>query len=386
MRKLFVGIVGLLMVIFSTVSSAAVDGIGGGAGFDSQSVYPFVAGVTSEIPLEFFVQNLGDGPVEISMGGETPAGITYVPLQDEIILNPGGVTNYGFAVQVGEETPPGNYELVPTLRPQVEIESEGGSTYLPGIAGQLVARVVGASADVTIQARNFFTNTPVNGTLSLFYTDTPSLPVKIAETEEQLLESKVVPGNYVARFDVAGLQTVEEEFAILEGESKDIVIQVRGLQFTLASAQPRTDRDGNVIAAELVAVVRNDLTRIEAPATLEVDITREGDPVETVVMAQYPELAEGVTQQTLSYTPDGGFSGGVWEFQFKLRSADFVLEAPEVDSFRVPSFIENNLWTILTILAFFVLILLALPKKFWWWLLAKRRKREDEDAEEKSAV
>lgn len=368
------------------MGSSAVDGIGGGASFDSQSVYPFVAGVTSEIPLEFFVQNLGDGPVEISMGGETPAGLSYVPLQEDIILNPGGVTRYGFAVRVGEETPPGEYELIPTLRPQIDVDSDGGSTYLPGIAGQLVAKVVGASADVRIQARNFFTDTPVKGTLSLFYADTPTLPVRIAETEDSVLEAKVVPGNYVARFDVAGLQTVEEEFSIIEGETKDIVIEVRGLQFTLASAQPRTDRDGNISAAELVAVVRNDLTRIEEPASLEVDITRDGTPVETLVMAQYPELAEGVTQQTLSYTPDGGFAGGLWEFQFKLQSTDFVLEAPEVDSFRVPSFIENNLWTILTVLAFIVLIFLALPKKVWWWLLSKIRKKEEEDVQEKSAV
>lgn len=382
-------ILSIVLIALSTLtvtSAQAVDGVGGGASFDSQSVYPFVAGLTSEIPLSFFVQNLGDTPVEVSLGGETPAGISYVPLQEDIILNPGAATNFAFAVRVGEETPPGDYELVPSMRPEIDFDSEGGSTFLPGIAGQLVAKVVGASADVSITARNFFTGTPVRGTLSLFYADTPTLPVKIAESNEAVLNAKVVPGNYVARFDVAGLQTVEQEFSILKGESKEVVIEVRGLQFTLASAQPRTDRNGNIIAAELVAVVRNDLTRIEDPASLEVEITRDGNPIETLIMAQYPELAEGVTQQRLSYTPDGGFAGGLWEFQFKLRSTDFVLEAPDVESFRVPSFIENNLWTILTILAFIALGLLALPKKFWLWLLAKRKKKKEEDEQEKSAV
>lgn len=376
-----------IVLSLSSASSYAVDGVGGGAGYDSKSEYPFVAGVNSEIPLEFFVQNLGVSTVEVSLGGETPEGITYVPVEEDVILSPGSVANYQFSVRVSEATPPGEYSLVPTIRPQVDVESEGGSTFLPGIAGPLVAKVVGASADVAIRARNFYTGTPVQGTLSLFYADTPTLPIKIAETKERVLESRVVPGNYVAKFDVAGLQTVEQEFSIAEGETKEVIIEVRGLQFTLASAQPRTDRDGNIIAAELVAIVRNDLARIEEPASLVVDVIRDGSPVQTVVMAQYPELAEGVTQQTLSYTPDGGFTGGLWEFQFKLRSTDFVLEAPEVDSFRVPTFIENNLWTILTILAFIILILLAIPRRFWWWLLAKRRKKKEEDDEkERSAV
>ncbi len=366
--------------------SSAVDGVGGGASFDSQSTYPYVAGITSEIPLEFFVQNLGDGPVEIGMGGETPAGISYIPFEENVVLPSGAVTNYRFAVQVGSETPPGEYQLVPTIRPQIILDSEGGSTYIPGIAGQLVARVVGASADVTIRARNFYTGTPVNGTLSLFYADTPTLPVRIAETEEPVLQTKVVPGNYIAKFDVAGLQTVEQEFFIEEGENREIVIEVKGLQFTLASAQPITDRDGNIVGADLVAVVRNDLTRIEKPVSLEVDISRNGNLVENLVLAQFPELAEGVTQQRFNYAPDGGFQGGLWEFQFKLVSADFVLEAPEVDSFEVPSFFEANFWTILTVLAFLVLIALALPRRFWIWLLAKRRKKKEEEEELEKSV
>lgn len=386
MRRRWVTMAATFIAVLSPLSASAVDGVGGGAGFDSKSEYPFVAGVESEINLDFFVQNLGDSAVEVSIGGETPAGISYVPTQEDIVLSPGGVTDYDFAVRVNPETPPGEYELIPTIRPQVDIDSDGGSTFLPGIAGQLVAKVVGASANVSISAKNFFTDTPVRGTLSLFYADSPGQPVKIAETEEAVLEQLVVPGNYVAKFDVAGLQTVEQEFSILEGESKEVVIEVRGLQFTLASAQPRTDRDGNIVAAELVGIVRNDLTRIEDTASMEVGITRDGDPVETLVMAQYPELAEGVTQQTFSYTPDGGFAGGLWEFQFILRSTDFVLEAPDVDSFTVPSFIENNLWTILTILAFITLILLALPRKVWWWLIARIRRKEKEDEEQKIAV
>lgn len=384
MKKAFVLVLGLMLLAPSP--AFGVDGVGGGAGFDSQSEFPFVAGITSQIPLSFFVQNLGDSEVEVSLGGETPAGITYIPQQENVVLSPGAVTNYQFSIQVAEETPPGDYELIPVIKPQIEVDTEEGSTFLPGIAGSLKAKVIGASADVRITARNFFTGTPVQGTLTLLYADTPTLPVKIAETDEPVLESRVVPGNYVARFDVPGLQTVEEQFSIAEGEQKDIVIQVKGLQFTLTSAEPRLDRNGDLISAELVAVVRNDLTRVQDSTSLEVDISRDGSSVETLLLAQYPELPEGIAQQRLSYVPDGGFSGGLWEFQFKLRSEDFVLEAPDVESFRVPSFLENNLWTILTILAFLTLILLALPKKFWSWSLARFNKRNEKEEERQSVV
>jgi len=359
-------------------NASAVDGIGGGAGFDSESEFPFVAGIETEIPLEFFVQNLGVNDVEVTLGGDTPPGISYVPRNDSVVLSPGGVSDYVFSIRVSEETPPGEYELVPSIRPQVNFDSEGGSSFLPGIAGQLVAKVVGASADVSIRAENFYTGTPVQGQLSLFYADTPTLPVRIAQTDEPVLQAKVVPGNYVARFDVPGLQTVEEEFFIVEGESREVVIRVEGLQFTLASAQPISDSDGNVFAAELVAVIRNDLARVTEPTTLEVEVSRNGQPVETLILAQYPEFPEGVTQQTLNYVPESGFSGGLWEFAFRLRGPDFVVKPAALESFRAPSFFELNFWNILTGLAIFGLTLLALPRRTWRWIAGRLRRKEKE--------
>jgi len=375
---LMVGAVTSLLSLSLGLDASAADGIGGGAGFDSESEFPFVAGIESEIPLEFFVQNLGVNDVEVSLGGETPPGISYVPSNESVVLSPGGVADYVFSIRVSEETPPGEYELVPSLRPQVNFESEGGSSFLPGIAGQLVAKVIGASADVSIRAENFYTGMPIQGTLSLFYADTPTLPVRIAQTDEPILETKVVPGNYVARFDVPGLQTVEEEFFVAEGEFREVIIRVEGLQFTLASAQPISDSDGNVFAAELVAVIRNDLARVREPTSLEVEVSRNGQPVETLVLAQYPEFPEGVTQQTLNYAPANGFSGGLWEFEFKLRGPDFVVQPPEVESFRAPSFFELNFWNILTGLAIFGLALLALPRRIWRWIAGRLRRQEKE--------
>lgn len=380
MKKLFAAALAVFMILQPS-SVNAVDGVGGGAGFDSLTEVPFVAGIDSEIPLSFFVQNLGDRDVQLSLGGETPAGISYVPDRDEVILGPGEVSNYGFNLRVDSGTPPGNYELIPTIRPELEIDSEEGSTFIPGISGQVVAKVVGASAFVRVRAQNFFTNEPVEGNLSLLYADTPTLPFKIAETEDSVLDATVVPGNYVARFDVPGLQTVEKEFSILEGEEKLVVLEVKALQFTLASVQPIVDGDGNVFAADIVAAVRNDLTRIEAPTSIETEVFRDGSLVETITLAEFAEFPEGVSQQRLSYTPEGGFTSGLWEFVFKLRSVEFTLEAPERDSFRVPSFWERNFWSILTGLAILVLIGLALPRKWWFWLIGKlRRDREDEES------
>ncbi len=376
--------IGVFLLIPS--SASAIDGIGGGASFDALTEIPYVAGLDSEIALGFFVQNLGDSEVQISLGGETPAGISYVPERETVLLRSGAVTNYEFNLRVGKETPPGEYELVPTIRPQINTQSEEGSTFIPGISGQVVAKVIGASAFVRIRAENFFTDEPVVGNLSLLYADTPTLPFKIAETEGSVLDATVVPGNYIARFDVPGVQTVDREFSIREGEDKLVVLEIKALQFTLASAQPIIDGDGNVFAADIVAAVRNDLTRIEAPTSIEMDVLNDGNLVETVTLAEFPEFPEGVSQQRLTYTPEGGFSSGLWEFGFKLKSVDFVLEAPEMDSFVVPSFLARNLWTILTVMAFLVLIGLAVPKRFWFLLFKKRRKDEDEEESLSNAI
>ena len=384
MRRTLAAIASIFSLMFPS-SASGIDGIGGGAGFDALSEVPYVAGIDSEIPLEFFVQNLGDTDVSVSIGGETPPGISYRPVQDEIVLGPGQSTNYRFALQVGEETPPGEYELVPTVRPEIEIEGEG-STFIPGIAGQIVAKVIGASANVRIRAENFFTDDPVVGNLSLLYADTPTLPVKIAETEDSVLDALVVPGNYIARFNVPGLQTVEEEFSIAEGEDKLVVLEIKALQFTLASAQPLVDGDGNVFAADLLAAVRNDLARVEAPTSIEVDVSRNGTLQETLTLAEFAEFPEGITQQRVTYAPEDGFSSGLWEFQFRLRSTDFFLEAPQVDSFTVPSFFERYFWTFMTVLGILVLVGFALPRKFWFWLLARVKRREDDEEDTNSPV
>jgi len=77
-------------------------------------------------------------------------------------------------------------------------------------------------------------------------------------------------------------------------------------------------------------------------ATLTLEVTRNGQLVEDVVIAESVALADGVTGFTTTYAPEGGYSSGLWSFRVRLDAiapdgtATLIIRSGTVAKIDVP--------------------------------------------------
>ena len=379
---------GSLGVGLAAPSAHSALGIGGGSDFFTGAVFPFVAGESGRVETGMYVQNTGDELVEVELSAGLPAGIELEPLVEvPLVLEPGQMSDYDFAINVSEAAPPGEYEIIATIAPtNIEREDdESGSLYIPAIAGRFFVEIVGESATVTIRPVSDATGLPALGNISLSYLDGVTGEVLMESITGTELVRDVVPGNYRATFDVQGLQKQVVEFEIGPDESRVIEMEIPTVSFQLVDAQPTRDADGGVVTADLIVAVNNSLRRIEGPVSFVATPGGVGAGLEPVTIATLAELPPGITQQRLAYRPENGFTGGEWEFVFSLQGPDFELTAADRPSFSAPGFVESNWeYIALGVLAALV-VLLVLPRR-WWFVLFKRRRRKDDEEQETALV
>ena len=371
--------VALVALLPAGVAEAQQVGLGGGTEFRTGAVFPFVAGTAGRIETGMYVQNIGDDVAEVELRGELPAGIVLEPLvPTPLVLQPGELGQFPFHINVSDAVAPGVYDLIINLAQTNLGRAEGqtASVYAPAIAGSFVVEVVGASAAVTIAPVSDATGLPATGRISLFYLTGQVSPLLIDAADGTRLSREVVPGRYLATFDVPGLQRQELEFEIAAGEDRVVRMEIPTLSFSFVGATPTLDAEGDIVTAELVASVNNSLRRVDGPVTFGVEVLRNGTLVEDINLAVVPELPPGRSEQRASYRPLEGFSGGEWEFVFVLSSDDFRLEATERPSFTAPGLLQSN-WEYVALTGAAVLILLLAAPRRWWAGLRRRRETEE---------
>lgn len=368
-----------LLCVAATPETASADAaLGGGASFDPGSVFPFVAGAEARIETSFFVQNLGDQPAEVEINAGLPTGLSIETLVDSpIVLDPGAGMNVPFAIVSDPLLAVGRNEVIVTLG-QVNMTAPegGGSVYAPAIGGRLVIDSRGESATINISAVSDVTGTPARGLFGL-YSIGEGAPVRMEEAEGTGFTRVVPPGDYRVTFEVPGLDRQSRDVSVADGDDLDVVLEISTLSFDRIAATPTFEgSSNNVVTAELSASVTNNLRRIPGPVRLEVTVGRDGEVVDTIDLATFPELPPGQTTRRSSYRPEQGFDTGVWTFRFALIGPNFVVSAPGTDGFEVISsgFLSLSWWT------WIVVILLALF--ILWWLVGRRRQRDEVDEAE----
>ena len=381
---LLAGVVGMNLALIASPPAAADVGLGGGTEFLTGSTFPFVAGEAGRIETAMYVQNIGADVAEVELQAGLPTGVELEPLDESpMLLNPGQMRTYPFAINVSEAVAPGLYDVIVTIA-QTNVQPEEGSegsVYRPAVAGNFVIEVVGESSTVTVKPISDATGLPARGQIGLFYLTGQSGPLLIDSVEGTELTRDVVPGRYLATFDVPGLQRQEVDFEVGEDEQRTIELEIPTLSFTYVGAQPSVDADGDVITAELVVAVNNSLRRIQGPVRFEVEVARGAELVETITLSTLAELPPGITEQRVSYRPLEGFAGGNWQFRFFVANPDFRIEAPDRPSIDVPGIVQSN-WEYFALgVATLLVIALAMPRR-WWFVLLRRRKKDEKEHEE----
>jgi hypothetical protein len=131
-----------------------------------------------------------------------------------------------------------------------------------------------------------------------------------------------------------------------------------------------------IFSAELIAALRNNLRRFTEPMDLMVSVVHNGQRVETIRLAQLPELPEGTTEQRSQYAPPGGFTSGLWEFHFELVTKRFRVAATNTPSFDGNALVSSRNFQIVGS------VLVLASAGTWFFVIGRRRRRAKEDATE----
>ena len=380
---------GLAVVLLSITASTgagesakADSGLGGGATFLTNAVFPFIAGTNSSLESGFFVQNIGDGQAELELFYPSMSGIKILPVEGQrAVLDPGESMTYGFRIEVSELVPAGNYPVTLNLRQRVSSDpgsQQAGTRYIPALGAKFVVSVVGASATANISTISSLNGEPAVGNLSLYYLAENGTDTLVASERSSGFSVRLVPGNYRLYFDIPNLQRQTLDFTISDGEVLDVVLEIPTLDFLFVSALPTRDDRDVIQFIELSMDIFNNLETLRGPIDLFARVRYEGEIVEDFVITTLTELPRGETFHRAVYNPESGFAQGDWTFQFFISNEDFELPAQQIVSVNSPGLLQSYIREVLIGLAAIIIVLLLIPRK-WWALLAKKRKRDDDE-------
>lgn len=379
-QALAVAISASLMLV-PAVPAKADPGIGGGPTFVNGSEFPFVGGLNSSLTSAFFVQNIGDEDVDLELIYSAPNGIEIVPSEgQDPTLEVGETTYFEFDVRVSSSVPAGRYPITVNLRQTLEsLETSAGSNYVPALAGRLIVDVVGASAIANISAVSSLDGSPAFGNISLFYLPESGIDTLIFETRDSEFQIRLVPGDYLATFEVPNLQRQEFPFSIEDGDVLDLILEIPTIEFVGNGAVPTRDDRSAIEFVALTMDVYNNLRTLRGPVEFFARVSLDGEFVEDFPIATIPQLPERETLQRATYLREGGFEQGDWGFEFVIRNPDFELASPNIAIVNSPGLFASYIREILIAVGAVLIILLAIPRK-WWLLLFKRRKKSDTES------
>lgn len=320
--------VAVLVLFAMPVWAQDADGpsLGGGSDLDAGQIVALPAGGALPPLHHLFVENPEDHPVEVAFTADTPEGIQVTGAWEQRTLAAGETARNAFVVEVSESVAAGDHEVYVQIA-RADIRSEPGQlTGIPAVGARFTVRVVGESAEVTVRAMSEATGQPVDGTLSLAAISADDSSFEVQRSTGSQLQALVAPGRYRATFLLGDRVMAEEEVRLVDGDSKDIQLDVQTVAFTLTDVRPIYDQ-ARLVVVDLTAAVHNEIGEI-ADAVLQVSVHR-GDAVETVDLQRFPVLPEGVSEASVTYRPERGWSAGQHRFTFELVTPDFTLTATD---------------------------------------------------------
>lgn len=371
---IFFGIV--VVAVTSALPASAEDkyGLGGGSSLPQKASVGVFPG--QELPRlgEMLVENIGTQPAEVAFTTNAPQGLAVVSSRPKMTLQPGEAATVQLSATIDDQTAPGDYSVIGQYS-QTNVPPGPGGTiaYAPAVNTTINFAVKGATSTVTIKAVSENDGSPVAGNFVLGFVSTTGQDIPVATQKGTQLTAKVAPGRYRATFEIPGLVSQKLDFVLEDNETRVLEIKLKAVSFFVVGAKPQKSGDA-VTSANIVASVKNDITPIPGPVTVVVNVSKDGQPLETTELDKLPTLPSGLTDLKQNYVPAEGFkAGSTYAFEFQVITPKFTVTGPEVPSFDV------SWWTTIKLVAAAAGALVVLAALIFLFLLLRRRRRKDDD-------
>ncbi len=283
-----------------------------------------------EIPPEQWIQvdNSGPRPAKVVWETQAPDGITISPATRKGTIESGGSLQIPFGVEIAETVAGGIYPVAINVKQvDVPMPKGGGIAFAPAVGANFAVRVSGAAATVILKAASSAGGFPVSGNFTLSQARGKAPPVVVATESGESLQARVAPGQYRGTFEIKGLTSESVDFAVNDGETKEVSIEVTTVSFAFAEALPQPNL-GNITSAKLVSSLQNNLKKVDGPLHLSVEVSRDGHVLESVSIRDFDSLPNGLTDANGSYVPSQGWEPGQYDFKFVLKAPEFTISAP----------------------------------------------------------
>jgi len=263
-------------------------------------------------PLELATGEIATRTIDIAIPpgtapGQYVAAIILTATDPAPIPGAGGASQLARATAAIAITVPGDFDSGFTL---------GEPTLVPTGAGALVEVPVRNTGAVPVYPQGTLALRPAGDS------DPIAIPVAMgavfAETGTVLSVplASIPPGDYDLTLNLTDPDTNASDR--LNGLPLSVPEPPPGS--TVAFERIAVDFEGTPLESVAIAVeVANTGAPIPA-ATLTLEVSRNGLVVDEAAIAESAALADGVTTFTTTYSPDGGYTSGLWTFRLRLES------------------------------------------------------------------
>lgn len=308
------------------------DVVGGWTSWPEEMTVKVAPGQTIGPVNWIFVENPGDRDADLEWEKRAPAGIELTPTTQKATLKPGEGRKFPFTIAISPGQAAGLHNVAVFMKQTNAKPEKGGTiTFAPSFGGEFNLDVGGTTSEVTVNVVNKQDKTPIPGDLSLNYLGgaKPGKGFIVNQVQGSTLTSAVAPGSYEARFQIPGIASESQTFAVASGEKKIVTLEINAVYFTVVAAKERLE-GSELATAELIAGVNNTLGVVEGPAKLEAHVRRDGEDLGKVLVKELPALPVGSTEGSTIYRPTDGWKPGTYTFEYSLTTAKFTLTSPKI--------------------------------------------------------
>lgn len=309
--------------------------LGGGSDISGGAIVAIPQGVRIPSIHTVFADNPEAKTIVVEFIAKSRAGIDIVPEQKRLSIPPGGKVVVPFSIEVREPVPAGDHAVsVQLVRADIPATA-GQVTHIPAVGVRFTVRVTGTAATVVVRSVDSASKKPVEGTLVLSAVTKGSNDLfEVNRGLGSTLTTQVAPGGYEAALLLGERKHAAKRVEVKDGGTVDVTLAVETVSFVVTAAKPVIE-DGQVVVADLVVSIQNQLDPIPGGVRLQARVTRNTGEAQTTLLRELDVLPSGLTEATATYRPQGGWRPGRYRFTYELVTPGFTLRAAKQDTIEV---------------------------------------------------
>ena len=307
-----------LLLCLSFPAPAQAQGLGWGGSFGGQH-FNLLRGETTPADTGIYVliNNPGNSSitVEITTPDLPPQVELLLPTRN-LTLEPGERQELNITIKVGQEAAPGDY----TLTVAGKVVTPGPGIHVgPGGQSQATLTILGEAGTVVIRAVDPEGKPFPSATIGVYKEIAGNLSL-VYSLQGGSLETKLAPGNYIARALYGNLTLTEEEFSLAADEEKEIDLVCYSPCLTSFTVSPVYSANGVLASARITYGIANLLQPVDN-VTVLLKVSVANRTPESTELLTCPTLGVGETRGgDYSYSPAEGWQKGrTYSFTIELQ-------------------------------------------------------------------